>query len=172
MAREIKRLMLQELQTRYREMPQTGCVLVNYRGMRAADAIAVRRAVGANGGQMSVVRNSLFGLAMQQVGAGSLAGALDGPTAVITAGNPVDAAKVARRAAEMCEGITIYGAYVDGTMVDAGGVAKLADTPSREQLLSMIAGALMAPLRRLLNGLLAKPRELVSCLDQLKEKKQ
>ena len=172
MAREVKELMLEELAHKFQNVKQTGCILVNYRGLTAGDAINVRRTVAQRGGRMSVVKNSLFALAMDRYGAGAVRSMLDGPTAVITADNPVAAAKSVKEVAGLYESLKVRGAFVDGAVLDAGGVAKLAEIPTREVLLSQIAGALMAPLRRLAGGLLAKPRALVNCLDQLREQKE
>ncbi len=98
---------------------------------------------------MSVVKNSLFALAMDRYGAGDLRSLLDGPVAVITAENPVAAAKAAREAAQTYEALKLRGGFVDGAVLEAAAIEKLADIPSREVLLSQIAGALLQPLRRL-----------------------
>jgi len=172
MAREVKELMLEELASKFRDVQTTGCILVNYRGVKAGDASAVRRSVAEQGAQMRVVKNSLFALAMERYGAGAVRSLLDGPTAVVTADNPVTAAKAVKEARQLCDALQVRGGFVDGAVLDASAVARLADIPSREVLLSQIAGALMAPLRRLAYCVLAKPRALVSCLDQLREQKE
>jgi large subunit ribosomal protein L10 len=164
--------MVAELAHKLQNVKQTGCILLHYQGLKAGEAINVRRAVAQRGGQMSVVKNSLFALAMDRYGAGDVRSLLDGPTAVIIAENPVTAAKAAKEASQLYEALKVRGAFVDGIVLDAGGVAKLAEIPPREVLLSQIAGALMAPLRRLAGGLLAKPRALVNCLDQLREQRE
>ncbi len=170
MAREVKELMLRELETKLQNVKETGCVLVTYQGMKAGDSISARRTVAEHGGQMSVVKNSLFALAMDRCGGADLRTLLDGPTAVITAENPVAAAKAARETTQTYEALKLRGAYVDGAVLQAAAVDRLADIPSREVLLSQIAGALLQPLRRLAYGLLARPRELLSCVDQLRER--
>jgi large subunit ribosomal protein L10 len=172
MAREVKELMLAELAARFQNVQETGCVLVRYQGLKAADAINARRLIAEHGGSMSVVKNSLFALAMERQGAGQVRSLLDGPIAVITAEDPVAAARAARQGAQLYEALQVRGAYVDGAVLEAAAVERLADIPSREVLLSQIAGALLAPLRRLAYGLLARPRELLSCVDQLRERKE
>ncbi len=151
-------------------MKETGCVLVTYQGLKAGDAITARRTVAEHGGQMSVVKNSLFALAMDRCGGADLRTLLDGPVAVITAENPVAAAKAARETAQTYEALKLRGGFVEGSVMQAAAIEKLADIPSREVLLSQIAGALLQPLRRLVGGLLTRPRELLSCVDQLKER--
>ena len=172
MAREVKELMLEELAHKFQNVKQTGCILVNYRGLTAGDAIIARRTIALRGGQMSVVKNSLFALAMDRYGGGEVRSLLDGPTAVITADNPVTAAKAVKEVTQLYESLKVRGAFVDGAVLDPSGVAKLAEIPPREVLLSQISGLLLAPLRRLTGGLLAKPRALMNCLNQLKEQKE
>ena len=172
MAREIKELMLQELANRFQDVGRTGCILMDYRGLNAGDATNVRLSIAERGGQMCVVKNNLFALAMDRCGAGAVCSLLDGPTAVITADNPVTAAKAAKEAHQLCGALEVRGGFADGAVLDAGAVARLAEIPSREVLLSQIAGALMAPLRRLAQCVLAKPRALVNCLEQLREQKE
>jgi large subunit ribosomal protein L10 len=170
MARQIKELMLAELEDRFRNLEQTGCVLLGYERLKADEAMQVRQAIGERGARMTVVRNSLFRLALRRSGVDGLADMVKGGTAVVCAENPVDAAKAAKAAADVYKALQLRGGYAEGRVLGPEGVQKLAEIPSREVLLSMIAGALLAPLRRLASGLLAKPRDVLSCLHQMKEK--
>jgi large subunit ribosomal protein L10 len=170
MAREVKTLMLNELEDRFRNVKQTGCVLVSYQGMKADEARKLRLEVRQKGADVTVVRNALFGLAMEHLGAGEVKSLLAGPVAVVSADDPVAAAKAVEMITKAAPAVKVRGAYFEGNVVGSDGVAKLAKIPGREVLLSMVAGALMAPLRRLALGLLARPRELVSVLDQLRKR--
>jgi large subunit ribosomal protein L10 len=170
MAREVKELMLKELEDRFHNLGETGCVVLGYKGLSADEARQIRLDLRRGGSSMMVIKNTLFSLAVRNVGAGGVAELVDGPTAVVTAENPVDAAKLVAEIAKNFDSVEVRGAYVDGDVVGPDGVERLASIPGREQLLSMIAGALLEPLRRLAGGLLAKPRELLNCIDQLKER--
>jgi len=170
MAREIKTLMLGELETKFRNVKQTGCVLVSYQGMKADEAKRMRLEARQKGAEVTVVRNSLFGLAMERLGAGEVKQLLAGPVAVVSAADAVAAAKVVTEITKAAPAVKVRGAYFEGNVVGPEGVERLAKIPSREALLSMVAGALMAPLRRLAFGLMAKPRELRSVLEQLQKR--
>ncbi len=172
MPREVKELMVRELEDAFRQVPGAGCVLVNYQGMKADDSIAVRSAVREAGAQLTVVKNSMFAIAMERLGVDDIRTLLEGPVAVLTGENPVAAAKAARNATEACEAIQIRGGYVEGAIVNAAKVKQLAEIPGREELLSMIAGMLLMPLRRLLLCVLDRPRALLNGLEQLKEQEQ
>jgi large subunit ribosomal protein L10 len=170
MAQEVKELMVKELAERFHDIRETGCVLVGYQGMKADEARRLREGVQQQGARMMVIKNTLFGLALDRLGASEVRSLLAGPTAVVQAENPVVAARAVKEMAEACEAIQVLGGYVEGRIADAAGVEKLARIPSREVLLSQVAGALMAPLRRLAFGLLAKPRSVMSVLSQLKDR--
>jgi large subunit ribosomal protein L10 len=172
MARRVKELMTAELEKRFRDIKETGCVLVNFEGLKADEARIVRASLREVGGEMMVVKNSLFAIALDRLGAAELYSLVRGPTAVIHAQNPVDAARAIKEAAAEYPAIELLGGYADGAVVDAGAVAKLAEIPDRETLLSMVAGALLAPLRRLAFGLTAKQRALLNGLDKLRERKK
>jgi large subunit ribosomal protein L10 len=162
--------MLNELEDRFRNVKQTGCVLVSYQGMKADAARSLRQQARQKGAEVTVVRNALFGLAMERLGAGEVKRLLAGPVAVVSSNDPVAAAKAAAEIAKAAPAVKVRGAYFEGNVVGPEGVEKLAKIPGREVLLSMVAGAFMAPLRRLAFGLLAKPRELMSVLEQLKKR--
>jgi large subunit ribosomal protein L10 len=170
MAQKAKQLMLAELEGKFRDIRQTGCVLIGYQGLKAAEAMQVRHAVRRHGGELTVVRNALFTLALQRLGAEELNRLVEGPTAVIQAQSPLEAAKAAKEIAQTHKSIQVRGMYAAGAVTGPEGVEKLATLPSREVLLSMVAGALMAPLSRLAGALLAKPRALLSLLGQLRDK--
>jgi large subunit ribosomal protein L10 len=170
MGREVKEAMLRELQEQFHDIRETGCVVVDYRGIKADQARQVREEARRRGALMTVVKNSLFSLAMERLGAAEVNELIAGPIAIVRAENPVLAAKVVEDLAQACEAITVRGGYVEGRVAGPADVERLARMPSRDELLSMVAGALLAPLRRLACGLMAKPRALLSVLEQMKEK--
>jgi len=170
MPQQVKTLMLAELEKKFRDVKATGCVLVSYQGMKADQERRLRHEVRQKGAEMTVVRNSIFGIAMEHLGAGEVRQLLEGPVAVVHAGDPVSAAKAAGQMTKASAAVRVRGAYFEGRVVGPEGVEKLATIPSREVLLSMVAGALTAPLRRLAYGLLAKPRALVNVFEELKKK--
>ena len=162
--------MLKELEEKFHGIRETGCVVIAYQGMKADEARLVRQEAHRLGSEVMVVRNTLFGLAMDRLGATEIRELIAGATAIVQGPTPVEAARAADAMARTCRAIQVRGAYVDGRLMPPEGVARLAKVPSREVLLSMLAGAFMAPLRRLAAGLMAKPRALRSVLDQLKQR--
>jgi large subunit ribosomal protein L10 len=171
MARELKRLMLREMEQTFHDVGQTGCVVVAYGSLSGEKAKQLRRRMREKGARLTVVKNSLFSLAMDHLGLTGISGLLDGPAAIVRAEDPVAAAKAARDAAAQYDSVKVRGGYAEGTLLDAAGVAKLADIPGRDGLLGMLAASVLSPARQLLSCVLAKPRELASCLGQLRDAK-
>ncbi|NLW51205.1 MAG: 50S ribosomal protein L10 [Candidatus Brocadiaceae bacterium] len=171
MPQQVKELMLKELTEEFRDIRRTGCVVVGYHGMKADESRLVRQEARRQGSRMMVVKNSLFARAASDLGACGLSSLLDGPTAVVQGPSAVEAARAAQAMARACAALEVRGVYVDGQVLGPEGVRKLADIPNRETLLSMFAGALMAPLRRLAGGLLDRPRALLNVLEQMKDRK-
>lgn len=172
MPHKIKELMVEELTERFGDLGETGCVLVAFDGLEADEAGAVRSVIREAGGNMMVVKNTLFAIMLDRMGAEKLKELLHGPTAVVQAENPVDAAKAVKHAAQEHRALRVRGGYADGKVIDAELVEKLAEIPDRDTLLAMIAGALQSPLRRLMFGLQAKQRALLNGLMQLRDKKE
>jgi large subunit ribosomal protein L10 len=172
MPREIKQLMLKELEDKFRDMPQTGCVLVNYQGTDAGAETEARRQLRSMGAELTVVKNSLFRLAMKNVGAESLAELVDGPVAVVRGEDAIAAAKAVKAVVKEFETFQVCGAFVDGEAVGPEGVATLAEMPGREELLGMILGQLLTPARQILSCLSTAPQKLVGCIEEVGKREQ
>jgi len=67
--------------------------------------------------------------------------------------------------------VTITGGILGDRAIDANGVRTLAGLPSREVLLSMLAGGMQAPVATLAGLLAANIRNLGSVLAQVRDQK-
>jgi large subunit ribosomal protein L10 len=170
MARRLKELTVAELEDEFRDIHDTGCVLVGFHGMKADEGRAVRAQIRAVGGRIKVVRNRLFAVAMARLNGPDLAPLMDCSISVVRAANAVDAAKAVREAQRVCPALKVKGGYAEGRVLGPEAAERLADVPPREVLLGMVACALLAPLRQLVFGLTAKPRALASVLVQLRDR--
>jgi large subunit ribosomal protein L10 len=94
-----------------------------------------------------VMKNSLTGRACDEVGLSDMKQYLTGMTAIaIGTTDPVAPAKVLKEYAEKVESFQILAGYLDGAVVDAETVNKLADIPSKEVLLAKLLGSIKSPL--------------------------
>ena len=93
---------------------------------------------------------------------------LVGPTALAFVENdPGAAAKAIKDFAATNDALVIKGGLLNGEVLDESQVRELADLPSREELLSSIAGGLAAPLQQIasmMNNLLSEMASLLQAL--------
>ena len=68
--------------------------------------------------------------------------------------------------------MVIQGGFVDGKAFPLAGIKALASLPSKEVLYSMLLRCLQGPATQLANVLAAVPRQLVTVIDAIKQKKQ
>lgn len=124
-------------------------VVVEYKGLTVDKMQELRRALRAENASLSVYKNSLVERAADELGQPALKDILSGPNAFIFSEDPILGPKiVAKYAKRFGDSLTIKGAVVEGTYVDANTVKSLAKLPNREGLISMFLSVLQAPVRQ------------------------
>jgi large subunit ribosomal protein L10 len=104
----------------------------------------LRRSLGP-GVTYAVVKNTLTKIAARDAGVEGLDSLLEGPSAIaFVSGDAVDAAKGIRDFAKSNPALVIKGGIMDGAVLTAAEVTKIANLESREVLLSKLAGAMKA----------------------------
>jgi len=145
----------------------TGAVLTEYRGLTVKQLQTLRRALGENA-NYTVVKNTLTQIAAREAGVGGFDDLLTGPTAIaFINGDVVEAAKGLRDFARANPALVIKGGFFEGKALDASEIGRLADLESREVLLAMLAGAMLASLSQavyLLNAPLAQAARVAAAL--------
>lgn len=166
MARADKQAAVAEIAESFSE--SAGAVLTEYRGLTVKELQDLRRSLGANA-DYAVVKNTLAKLAANEAGIEGFDDLLTGPTAIaFIKGDVVEAAKGLRDFAKANPALVIKGGVLDGALLDAKEIAKLADLESREVLLGKLAGAMLASLSQavyLLNAPLAQAARLAGALE-------
>ena len=147
-------------------------VLTEYRGLTVKDLKALRRALGEDA-TYAVTKNTLTQIAAREAGIEGLDDQLAGPTAIaFITGDVADVAKGLRDFAKANPHLVIKGGVMDGRVLDAEGVKKLADLESREVLLAKLAGAMNGNLAKAA-GLFAAPlSQAARVLAALSDQKQ
>ena len=165
MARADKQAAVAEIVESFND--SAGAVLTEYRGLTVKQLQDLRRSLGENA-DYAVVKNTLAKIAANEVGISGFDDLLTGPTAIaFINGDVVEAAKGLRDFAKANPTLVIKGGVLDGKILDAKEVAKLADLESREVLMGKLAGAMLASLSQavyLLNAPLAQAARLAGAL--------
>jgi large subunit ribosomal protein L10 len=150
-------------------------VLTEYRGLTVKQLQDLRRALGENA-NYAVVKNTLTQIAATQAGVEGFDSLLTGPTAIaFINGDVVEPAKGLRDFAKANPALVIKGGVLDGTLLDATEIARLADLESREVLLARLAGGMLASLSQavyLFNAPLAQVARLGAALQAKLEEEQ
>lgn len=122
----------------------SAAVLTEYRGLTVSQLKQLRRALGS-AVTYAVVKNTLTKIAAKDAGVIGLDEYLAGPSAIaFVKGDPVVAAKTIRDFAKENPALIIKGGVMDGAVLDASAIEKIASLESREVLLSKLAGAMKA----------------------------
>jgi large subunit ribosomal protein L10 len=142
-------------------------VLTEYRGLTVAQLTQLRSNLGSTA-HYAVVKNTLSKIAVRDAGLQELESLLQGPSAIaFIKGDTVEAAKSLRDFAKANPMLVIKGGVLDGKMVTAAELSKIADLESREVLLAKVAGAANASLAKaaaLFQAPLAQAARLVEAL--------
>ncbi|MBK6764507.1 MAG: 50S ribosomal protein L10 [Micrococcales bacterium] len=145
MARPDKQAAVSELTELFRN--STATVLTEYRGLTVAQLKQLRGSLGQST-TYAVVKNTLTRIAAKDAGLEGVEDLLVGPSAIaFVDGDPVEAAKSLRAFSKEHPALVIKGGVMEGKLLSADEVNRLADLESREVLLSKLAGAMNASLQ-------------------------
>ncbi len=156
-----------------RELQRASVVIVTrYRGLTVADMTRLRREMYAAGSQYRVIKNTLARRATEGTQFAGLTQFLTGPTGVAISVDPVAPAKVLAAFIKKHPMLEVVGGVLNGTVINAAGIAELAKLPSREVLIAKVLGTMIAPVQNFMGVLVAIPSSLVRVLDRIRESKE
>lgn len=151
---EGKKKIVDEITGKFKDSVAT--IVVNYRGLTVAEVTELRQQLREAGVEYKVYKNTFARRATAIAGLSELDDALKGPTAVSFSKDDVIApAKVLYNFAKEHEALEIKAGIIEGKLTSVDEIKALAELPSREGLLSMLANVLQAPIRNLALGVKA-----------------
>jgi len=170
MARPDKEAAVAELADQFSR--SAAAVLTEYRGLTVKELKALRRSLGENA-TYAVTKNTLTTIAARQAGIEGLDETLVGPTAIaFISGDVATVAKGLRDFAKANPHLVIKSGVMDGRVLDADSVRKLADLESREVLLAKLAGAMNGNLAKAVSLFAAPLAQAARALGALQTQKQ
>lgn len=153
-----------------------GVIVANYKGLTFAQMDRIRRSFKETGNDYRVIKNTLLKKALTANDINGMDEALTEPTVCVIVKNDFgSAAKLAKKYsgdAVMSKFFSLKGGYFDGMVLDQSGIKRIADLPSREELLAKALGSMNAPITNFVSVLANIPRGFLNALNALKAKKE
>jgi len=152
----------------------TGVIFTDYRGLKVKEMQALRANLKSKGGEIHVIKNTLFRLAAGEDAAQLPDPLHNGPTAVaFLYENESECAKALFDFAKTHKTLEIKGGMIGGKVMDAKQVEALSKLPSKEVLIAQVIGTIAAPISQLVgvvDAILATPiRTIYAVADKLNE---
>lgn len=121
-------------------------VLFENQGLTVAETNELRRELRKSGSDFKIYKNTLAKRAMKELNI-DFDSELEGPKALAFGSDAVAPIKTLQDFADKTKKLELKIGYVDGEVADKAMLTKLAKIPSRDQLLTMFAGALKQSVR-------------------------
>ena len=137
-----------------------GIVLFDYRGLTDAEAKELRRSLRQTGADYKVYKNTLMARALKDLDI-NIDENLVGPSALAYSEDQIAPIKVLTDFAKKHPAVILKVGIVDNEVTDKAKLASLATIPSRDGLLTMLAG-----------GMIGIVKDLSICLDLYSKEKE
>ena len=145
-------------------------VVAHYAGLTVANMQDLRARAAEHGSAVRVAKNRLAKIALDGKPCESIADLLTGMTVLTYSEDPVAAAKVAQEFAKENQKFVILGGAMGENALDVAGVEAVSKMPSREELISTIAGMLGAPASNIAGAIGAPASNIASILSTIEDK--
>lgn len=127
-------------------------LIFTYQGLTVSELSELRKELKKTDSQVKVYKNTLFKRAVDDLNI-NLDGFLEGPNAILFGKDLLEPIKVMSKFAEEHEKANITVGIISGAPADLAEIKEYASIPSREGLLTMLAGGMIQYVRDLAIGL-------------------
>ncbi len=149
----------------------TSAVVTDYRGLTVAQLEELRAQLRRESVDYVVVKNTLARRAAEAAGVANFSQVLVGPVGLALGyGDLAAPARLLSEYFRVNRRLPSVAGLVEGQVLDAAGVKTLSELPSREALLSQLAGTLQSPLTQLAGALNSITATFASTLEAYRDK--
>jgi large subunit ribosomal protein L10 len=147
MARPEKVAVVEEIRTKLSD--SDAAVLTEYRGLTVRQLADLRGSLRGSGTEYKVFKNTLARRAVEGAGLDDITSLFEGPVAIaFVRGDAAAAAKALRDFGRTNPALIVKGGLLGERVITPADIEALAELPSREVMLSQIAGMFQAPLTK------------------------
>jgi large subunit ribosomal protein L10 len=147
-------------------------VVAEYRGVAVTDMTALRKKARESGVYLRVLKNTLARRAVAGTPFAGMADQLTGPLAYGISSDPVAVAKVLNDFAKANEKFAIKAGAMANFVMSPKDVTALATMPSRDELLAMLMGTMLAPVTKFVQTLNEVPGKFVRTVAALRDERE
>jgi large subunit ribosomal protein L10 len=145
--------------------------LLENHGLKVNDVNLLRSEVRKTEATYRVVKNTVVRLAVEGTEMEAITPFLTGPKVLAyTGGDGVALAKVLKDFIKKHPELRFEQAYLEGQILEAKEAEKIADMPSRDELIAKLVNLLQSPIRRLAVALNAPLQQFANVIGQIAEK--
>jgi large subunit ribosomal protein L10 len=164
----------EQLLKKYKDLieSKSGYLLVNSNKIDTSTVTDLKIQLKDVDANFTVLKNSIFKVALQETNQPLQTQEFDGPTAIITfEQDPTAPAKLVKSVQKETELLEPRSGVFEGEFLTAERVMQLAEIPSREVLLSRLVGTMNAPLSGFMNAVTGNVRGFTVVLKGISESK-
>lgn len=140
-----KQKTVEEIVNKIKESQST--VIVEYRGLDAAEQTELRRSLRAEDVEFKVYKNTMALRAVDECGFNGLNDYLTGPNALAFSKDATAPARILSNFAKKHKALVLKSGIVEGKEVNLDTLKELANLPNRDGMLSMLLSCLQSPVR-------------------------
>lgn len=148
-------------------------IVIDYRGLTVEEVSKLRTDCRNAGVEYKVIKNNILKRAADSLNYQDMDDLFKGPTAVAFGfEDAVAPAKILSKFLKDTKKTEIKGGLLEGEVLDANGVERLATLPSKEELIAKMLGSMNAPITNFVGTLAAIPASFVRVLNAIRESKE
>ena len=130
-------------------------MIAHYQGLSVTELDKIRDEMRKSGIFFKVTKNRITKLALKETKYKELEKFFTGPTAAAISSDPIMSAKILSKYAKTGSSLKIVAGFMDGKVLEAKDVAKIATLPTLDEARAKIVGILSTPAQKIISILLA-----------------
>ncbi|MDD4531581.1 MAG: 50S ribosomal protein L10 [Candidatus Pacebacteria bacterium] len=168
--KEQKKDIVKDLESKIEK--QKSIVFMDFAGVKVKDLAQFREKLKEEGNEMKVAKKSLMTIALKNKGVELDSKRLNGEVAMVFGyEDEIAPSRMVYQFSKENQKAKILGGFLESKFYEMADVVRLAELPSKQQLLGMLLGTISAPASNFVSVLSGNTRKLVMALSQIRDKK-